>query len=64
MPKTRQEYWEPKLSRNVERDKEAEDKLKKGGWRVIIVWECEIEKTPDAALEIITKRLNKRGAGN
>lgn len=41
IPASRQEYWEPKLRRNVERDAEAIRRLEQGGWRVLIVWECE-----------------------
>lgn len=41
VPATRQEYWVPKLRRNVERDQTATDTLRAAGWRVIVIWECE-----------------------
>jgi DNA mismatch endonuclease (patch repair protein) len=41
-PKSRQEYWEVKLNRNVERDARNIEKLTNLGWRVYIVWECEL----------------------
>lgn len=41
VPATRQEYWVPKLRRNVERDRTATDALRAVGWRVIVIWECE-----------------------
>lgn len=41
MPRTRLEYWRPKLERNRERDNNARKMLKKAGWRVLIIWECE-----------------------
>jgi DNA mismatch endonuclease (patch repair protein) len=41
-PKSRQEYWEVKLDRNIKRDAETIEKLTKLGWRVYIVWECEL----------------------
>jgi len=41
IPKTRLEYWVPKLERNRQRDKENARKLRKLGWRVLVVWECE-----------------------
>ncbi|MBN1518271.1 DNA mismatch endonuclease Vsr [Candidatus Sumerlaeota bacterium] len=44
MPKSNQEYWKPKLMRNVERDKANRKALKKIGWSVLVVWECEIKK--------------------
>lgn len=40
-PRTRPEYWGPKLARNVERDRDAERRLEEQGWRVLTVWECE-----------------------
>ena len=40
-PKSRQEYWLPKLARNIERDRFAQDQLQAFGWRVLTVWECE-----------------------
>ncbi len=44
MPKSREEYWVPKIMKNVERDKENKIKLEKIGWRIITVWECKLEK--------------------
>lgn len=41
MPRTRLEYWRPKLERNRERDENARKMLKKAGWRVLVIWECE-----------------------
>lgn len=40
-PKTNLQYWLPKFRRNVERDREKEEALRKMGWRVLTVWECE-----------------------
>lgn len=41
LPTSRQEYWLPKLQRNVERDKNAEEALLKDGWKVLTIWDCE-----------------------
>lgn len=49
-PKSNQEYWEKKILRNVERDNENYAALKKEGWKVILVWECEL-KTKEKAEE-------------
>ena len=40
-PKTRPEYWLPKLNRNRARDAEKRAALETAGWRVIEVWQCE-----------------------
>lgn len=43
-PSSNEEYWIPKIKRNVERDKANQAELKTAGWNVIIVWECELKK--------------------
>jgi DNA mismatch endonuclease (patch repair protein) len=43
-PKTRQEYWLPKFKANVERDAKKEAQLRELGWRVLVIWGCEICK--------------------
>ncbi|MFA6104498.1 MAG: DNA mismatch endonuclease Vsr [Victivallaceae bacterium] len=43
IPKTNTEFWNTKIVRNVERDKENKLKLKKLGWKVIVIWECEVK---------------------
>ena len=45
IPKTNTEFWTAKVSRNQERDQEVWRKLESKGWFVIIVWECELERT-------------------
>lgn len=42
-PATNQEYWEPKIKRNVQRDKDIQEALTKAGWKVLAVWECELK---------------------
>lgn len=46
MPQTRIEFWRSKLAGNVVRDRAASAALKKAGWKVAVVWECEV-KNPD-----------------
>ncbi|MEJ0077627.1 MAG: very short patch repair endonuclease [Alphaproteobacteria bacterium] len=41
LPKSRREYWEPKIARNKERDAAAIRKLKGMGWSVLTVWQCQ-----------------------
>lgn len=42
MPETRREYWQPKLDRTVQRDRDAVKALQVAGWRVVVVWECAL----------------------
>lgn len=41
MPKSRLEYWEPKLARNINRDQQNLAALLAMGWSVLTVWDCE-----------------------
>lgn len=43
-PSSNQEYWKPKIQRNVERDCENITALQNIGWNVLIIWECELKK--------------------
>ncbi len=43
MPKSNQDYWRPKLKRNIDRFQKVRVILKKMGWRVFVLWECEAE---------------------
>ena len=45
LPATRRAFWLPKLARNKERDKIAEVELRRLGWKVVTVWECELHDT-------------------
>ena len=54
LPKTRTEWWLNKLDGNVSRDCRNQSALRKAGWRVQTVWECETQ-SPD----ILTQRLRR-----
>ena len=49
-PVSKLAYWEPKLRRNQERDRQHHDKLSAAGWHVLTLWECEIRQTPPQEL--------------
>lgn len=62
-PSSNQDYWQPKIMRNVERDKANIVLLKDMGWKVIVVWECELKKSNlDARLDMLEKEI--RGFGD
>jgi DNA mismatch endonuclease (patch repair protein) len=44
LPKSRPEYWLPKINKNKNRDAAKARELRKLGWRVITIWECGIKK--------------------
>lgn len=41
VPKSRLDYWQPKLERNQTRDLNCRIELERAGWKVLVVWECE-----------------------
>ncbi len=57
-PKSNKEYWMNKLKRNKNRFIEVKNKLKKMGWTVIVIWECEI-KDKAKLLKIIDTTFKK-----
>ena len=56
VPSTRREYWVPKLRRNVSRDRRVVRELRKLGWEVLKVWECQ---TKPQKLPTLIRRLVK-----
>ena len=59
IPKTNREFWEAKIRRNKERDKEEQKKLATMGWHCITVWECELKPSKrEETLESIAFTLN------
>ena len=57
VPKNNREYWETKITRNRERDRQHDEDLKREGWRVFVVWECQIRE-PEAVAERIKSFLD------
>jgi DNA mismatch endonuclease, patch repair protein len=44
MPKTNVDFWKKKFSENLERDRRIVHELKTSDWRVLVVWECELNQ--------------------
>ena len=53
-PATRAEFWAAKRGGNVERDRRNARALRKLGWRVLTLWECEV-RTAEAALQRVRR---------
>ncbi len=65
LPASNLDYWRPKLAGNVRRDAEKDEALKALGWRVLVVWECEL-KSDEGVLqraEEVRRALAKSAAG-
>lgn len=57
-PSSNEEYWRPKISRNVERDRQVQLLLKEQGWNVIVIWECQLKKKEfQATMELLVNEI-------
>lgn len=52
LPKSRLDFWEPKLRENHLRDLRNQRALKKLGWEYFVVWECQLKNTGSLGLKI------------
>jgi DNA mismatch endonuclease (patch repair protein) len=64
-PRSRQDYWGPKLDRNVARDAHAREALAGLGWDVLTLWECDVlnPETLRAALDAFLPARPPRSCG-
>lgn len=54
-PKTNQDFWDKKLARNQERDREVIQYYKDKGWHILRVWEHDVKKDFDNTIERIAE---------
>jgi DNA mismatch endonuclease (patch repair protein) len=62
--KTRTEYWLPKIARNKARDARNARALRRLGWAVLTIWECQALEAPDAAAARVARAAQRRAARN
>jgi len=55
LPKSRLDYWEPKIAANRARDHRQTGRLRRGGWSVMVVWQCQLKRKD--ALEMRLRRF-------
>jgi len=62
LPETRKEFWEKKINDNIKRDQKNKSELEKLGWKVIVVWQCELKNKEirDLTLEKLVKTLTEK----
>ncbi|HTB82295.1 MAG TPA: DNA mismatch endonuclease Vsr [Candidatus Sulfotelmatobacter sp.] len=56
-PKTNRAFWNKKLAGNIARDLRVNRTLRRAGWRVIRIWECQLRQRPLAGLARIRRGL-------
>jgi DNA mismatch endonuclease (patch repair protein) len=54
-PRTRHEFWAGKLTANIERDRRQTQALLDDGWRVVRLWEHEVDEGVDGCVDEITR---------
>ena len=54
IPVTNQTYWISKIQRNRVRDRAVQGKLKRLGWKVAIIWECELKN-----VDLLERRIRR-----
>lgn len=52
IPQTRKKFWQTKRQANVARDRKNIKELKTLGWKVLVLWECQIRNTPKLSTRI------------
>lgn len=55
--KSNTDYWSAKIKRNQERDKRNIELLEKDGWKVIVLWECEIKEDFEKVIKNLVNNL-------
>lgn len=58
IPSRNRDYWLEKFRRNKERDQRVQKQLQADGFTVLVVWECEIERAPDAVANRVRQELS------
>lgn len=65
VPSSRRAYWIAKMERNAARDKRTQRKLRRAGWGVMVIWECQISRSCENQLRRrIVAFLNKNAKGS
>lgn len=59
-PNRNRQFWIEKFERNVARDRRVQAELRSGGFEVGVVWECEIEKSPELVASDLRRLLSTR----
>jgi DNA mismatch endonuclease, patch repair protein len=56
-PKTRVEFWTRKFEANAKRDLDVRGRLEREGWKVLVVWECELARDAEAVVQSLNTLL-------
>lgn len=57
LPKSNVEYWEDKIEKNKNRDREIIENLQSMGWNVFVVWECQVKSNFESVMESLLNEI-------
>ena len=57
VPKARRQFWLRKFRDTVERDRRNLKDLRQRGWKVVVVWECRLARSPDRIADSLAARI-------
>jgi DNA mismatch endonuclease (patch repair protein) len=61
MPKTRVEFWRAKFEKNIRHDKDVLRDLKREGWTIMVVWECQTQDTAELVERMVGQLSERHG---
>lgn len=56
-PQSNEAFWKNKIGTNILRDEKKTELLEAEGWRVVVVWECELKHDKDNTLKKLIERI-------
>ena len=59
VPKTRTEWWLNKINKTKERDRNNYELLSKTGWKIIVLWECELKYKIENRLSLLIQEIEE-----
>ena len=57
VPKTNTDFWLDKINGNITNDSKVIKALKKDGWKVIVIWECDLKKKIETTLANLVRKI-------
>lgn len=54
MPEKRRSFWTEKFARNTKRDRRVRQALRRLGWKVLVIWECQLKDLDHLTSRIVT----------
>ena len=58
LPKSNTEFWEAKISGNIERDRKKQAEILGSGWRVLVIWECALKGKNKLEVDCLLGRVS------